>query len=121
MKKKEDKVHPGRQTDNAKGQQDADEKGPLSGYPEYPAGEDIYSKFKEEKSINPEDVTSNKGSLERKGTYNEKDFEEDVSGGDLDVPGSELDDIQENIGSEDEENNYYSIGGDDHNELEEDN
>jgi hypothetical protein len=40
---------------------------------------------------------------------------------DLDVPGSDLDDEQEDIGSEDEENNFYSIGGDDHNDLEEDN
>lgn len=52
---------------------------------------------------------------------NEKDFEEDMSGDDLDVPGSELDDQQESIGSEDEENNYYSLGGDNHNNLEEDN
>jgi hypothetical protein len=29
----------------------------------------------------------------------------------------ELDDKQEEIGSEDEENNYYSIGGDNHNDL----
>jgi hypothetical protein len=39
---------------------------------------------------------------------------------DLDIPGAELDDKQEEIGSEDEENNYYSIGGDNHNDLEED-
>lgn len=32
----------------------------------------------------------------------------DFSGDDLDVPGSELDDEQERIGSEDEENNFYS-------------
>ena len=32
--------------------------------------------------------------------------------------GFELDDKQENIGSEDEENNSYSIGGDNHNNLE---
>ncbi|GAO41588.1 hypothetical protein [Flavihumibacter petaseus] len=30
----------------------------------------------------------------------------------LDVPGSELDDDMEDIGEEDEENNYYSLGGD---------
>lgn len=42
------------------------------------------------------------------------------TGEDLDVPGSELDDNDENIGEEDEENNYYSLGGDNHNELEED-
>ena len=34
----------------------------------------------------------------------------DFSGGDLDVPGSELDDANEDIGSEDEENNSYSLG-----------
>ena len=39
----------------------------------------------------------------------------------LDIPGSELDDDAEEIGSEDEENNYYSIGGDQHDNLEEDN
>jgi hypothetical protein len=38
----------------------------------------------------------------------------------LDVPGSELDDDSEAIGEEDEENNYYSLGRDDHNDLDED-
>jgi hypothetical protein len=33
-------------------------------------------------------------------------------GNDLDVPGSEADDANEQIGEEDEENNYYSLGGD---------
>jgi hypothetical protein len=36
----------------------------------------------------------------------------DFSGEDLDVPGAELDDEDEDIGSEDEENNPYSLGGD---------
>lgn len=40
-------------------------------------------------------------------------------GSDLDVPGAELDDELELTGDEDEENNYYSIGGDNHHELEE--
>jgi hypothetical protein len=44
----------------------------------------------------------------------------DMSGEDLDVPGSELDDANEDIGEEDEENNSYSIGGDRHEDLEED-
>ncbi len=35
---------------------------------------------------------------------------DDVSGGDLDVPGAELDDDDEAIGEEDEENNDYSLG-----------
>jgi hypothetical protein len=47
--------------------------------------------------------------------------EETFTGNDLDVPGSELDDADEAIGEEDEENNYYSLGGDDMENLEEDN
>lgn len=38
----------------------------------------------------------------------------DMAGKDLDVPGAELDDKSEDIGSEDEENNSYSLGGDGH-------
>lgn len=41
-------------------------------------------------------------------------------GEDLDIPGAELDDAQEAIGSEDEENNYYSLGGHNKEGLEED-
>jgi hypothetical protein len=94
----------------------------VEGYPLYPANEDIYNKAEEEKDINPEDISVNKA-LNQKGTTgknNEKDFVNDKSGNDLDIPGSDLDDIQENIGSEDEENNYYSLGGDDHDDLDED-
>ncbi len=88
----------------------------LPGYPLYPAGEDIFRKSKEEGNINPEDISRTKALNENNdaGKNNEKDFIEDKSGSDLDVPGSELDDKQEEIGSEDEENNYYSLGGDDH-------
>lgn len=39
---------------------------------------------------------------------------------DLDIPGTELDDDNESIGEEDEENNYYSLGGDRHESQEED-
>lgn len=87
----------------------------------YPASEDIYRNLKEESEIDPEDVSKMKQSNEdnEEGNWNEKDFDDDVSGDDLDVPGSELDDEQESIGSEDEENNYYSIGGDNHIDLEE--
>ena len=38
---------------------------------------------------------------------------------DLDIPGSELDDANEAIGEEDEENNYYSLGGSRHDAQEE--
>ena len=43
-----------------------------------------------------------------------------MTGEDLDVPGSKADEAKSNAGSEDEENNYYSLGGDNHNDLEED-
>lgn len=42
----------------------------------------------------------------------------DMSASDLDVPGAELDDPSEAIGSEDEENNPYSLGGERHEDLE---
>jgi hypothetical protein len=43
----------------------------------------------------------------------------DFAARDLDIPGSELDDPAEFTGSEDEENNPYSLGGDAHSDLEE--
>ncbi|HYC28962.1 MAG TPA: hypothetical protein VEB42_09100 [Chitinophagaceae bacterium] len=43
-----------------------------------------------------------------------------VDGEDLDIPGAELDNPNEEIGEEDEENNYYSLGGDRHESLEDD-
>ena len=90
-------------------------------YPTYPPSEDIYNQDKEETEIDPEDISKTKPSHANDGKFNEKNFNQDKSGSDLDIPGSELDDQQENIGSEDEENNGYSIGGDNHNDLEEDN
>ncbi len=93
----------------------------LPGYPSEPKTEDVYSNWKEESEINPEDLTKQKTPNEKPGEANEKGFVGNVSGRDLDVPGSELDDKQEKIGNEDEENNYYSLGGDAHNNLEEDN
>ena len=47
-------------------------------------------------------------------------MDDEYSKNDLDIPGAEMDDLQEDIGSEDEENNYYSLGGEDHVDLEED-
>ena len=43
----------------------------------------------------------------------------DMTGESLDVPGSNADNADENIGEEDEENNYYSLGGDLHESQEE--
>ena len=44
----------------------------------------------------------------------------DRTGDDLDVPGSEDDDADEDLGEEDEENNYYSLGGDRKDNIEDD-
>lgn len=82
------------------------------GYPIYPESEDIYNQAKEETEIDPEQPDELKKSVEQNGILNELDFEDDVTGSDLDVPGAELDDEQEEIGSEDEENNLYSQAGD---------
>ncbi len=92
----------------------------LPGYPEYPASEDIFKNALKEDRIDPDDITSEKSPNMKPGEPNEKSFGDDVSGGDLDIPGSELDDKDEAIGNEDEENNYYSLGGGDHEDLEED-
>lgn len=86
----------------------------------YPPSEDIYQQFKKESDLNPEDISKKKVPNEKEGSSNEKSFRDDMSGSDLDVPGSGLDDQQESVGSEDEENNYYSLGGDNHNDLDED-
>jgi len=87
----------------------------LEGYPEYPPEEDIYIQFREESEINPEEPDKIKISQD---IAADADIEE-ISGKDLDIPGAELDDDLENIGSEDEENNHYSIGGENHEDLEE--
>lgn len=88
------------------------------GYPAYPPDEDIYVQYKEESEINPEEPDKEK-------VFNTHDDASDadnqeLSGKDLDIPGAELDDDMEGIGSEDEENNYYSLG-DDSKENQEDN
>lgn len=87
----------------------------------YPPSEDIYRQGKKEAEIDPSDPSKMKHTINPSiaNERNELDFETVKTGQDLDVPGSELDDEMEQIGSEDEENNYYSIGGDNHEDLEE--
>lgn len=82
-----------------------DKKFPL---PIYKKEDDIYSKEKEEplEEEQPGKKIVNKA--------------DKSPGEDLDIPGTELDNADEEIGEEDEENNYYSLGGDDHDDLEED-
>jgi hypothetical protein len=94
------------------GQKPNKEEDNLPGYPVYPDDEDIYRIYEEEVDIDPEDIHRTKD-LNRTGLNDE------YSDNDLDIPGSELDDEMEIIGSEDEENNYYSIGGDDNDDLDE--
>jgi hypothetical protein len=100
---------------------DSEMKESFSGYPKYPASEDVFARMKEESDIDPEDPTRMKDPSEDMGEWNEKTFQEDLVGDDLDVPGSdsEMDIEQENNELEDEENNYYSLGGDNHDDLEE--
>lgn len=90
------------------------------GYPAYPSDEDVYSKLEEKENIDPEDVSKTKKPNKSKFGKNEKDFEQDVSGSDLDIPGSEDDEDTDNMGIDDEENSFYSLGGDDHENLDED-
>jgi hypothetical protein len=75
---------------------------------DYPAVEDIYNQQKNLEDIDPEGISGERIII------NQEDHEwkqnSDKLGNDLDIPGSELDDEQEEIGSEDEENNYYSEG-----------
>jgi hypothetical protein len=70
----------------------------LPGYNLYSASEDIYAKDRKERFSETEDTSLDNG---------------------LDVPGAELDDAEEVTGGEDEENNYYSLGGDDYSNLDE--
>jgi hypothetical protein len=85
-------------TDSTKKDNKDKEAEPLPGYLMYPESEDIYNKGKKEQLEEEKNSELDKG---------------------LDVPGAELDDADEAIGEEDEENNYYSLGGDDHNDLDE--
>jgi len=58
-----------------------------TGHPLYPTKEDIYSKWKEEKNINPEDVSKIKLPTAEEDTNNEKNLLDDISESDLDALG----------------------------------
>jgi hypothetical protein len=80
-----------------------DEKFPL---PIYSKEDDIYNREKEES------LDDDTPGMRRSG------HRDKAPGEDLDIPGAELDDADEDIGEEDEENNYYSLGGENHEDLE---
>lgn len=63
---------------------------------DYPASEDIFNR---ETPV----------SLEETGKIQKEEMDMN-----LDVPGSAADDEMQDVGSEDEENNYWSLGGDRH-------
>ncbi len=48
---------------------------------------------------------------------NEASLADDVTGGDLDIAGADSDDPMEDIGEEDEENNLYSLGSDNNDNI----
>lgn len=80
---------------------------PPPGDPSYDEKDDIYAQQKKV-PLNPEELAR------------EEQMKNDPSLDDeLDIPGAELDDADEEIGEEDEENNYYSLGGDNHSDLDE--
>ena len=87
----------------------------------YPPEEDIYSKFRIESDIDPEDISKKKIPVEMSkiSELNQKEFDEDMSEGDLDIPRLKYDDDYLSNGDEGQENSHYSIGGEDHNNLEE--
>ncbi len=70
----------------------------------YNSSEDIYNQ-------------DDKLSLDIDGNIENSNIDDDMEMN-LDVPGSELDNSEEKIGSEDEENNYWSLGGENHEDLE---
>ncbi len=88
----------------------------LPGYQSTPPDEDIFRKYDEDKEADPDNPYEEKNPLER----DTNEFSEELALGDLDVPGTDADDEMEAIGSEDEENNYYSLGGDDNDSLDTD-
>ena len=90
----------------------------LPGYMPYPEDEDIYSKFKEE-AMDPEEIVEGV-SITGKIEPSNRMINSVPGVSELDIPGSELDDDTEALGNEDEENNYYSLGGENHEDLEND-
>ncbi|ASZ14806.1 hypothetical protein CK934_04860 [Chitinophaga sp. MD30] len=82
------------------------------GYPSYPKGEDITSR-NEEVDMDVEDATRSTQLNDEILRERQRTAREDMDEG-LDVPGAELDDADEETGGEDEENNFYSLGGDRH-------
>src|SRR5579871_1026918 len=95
------------------------EEGNSSNLTLYPTTDDIYNKEKKIGELSEDSNDEINGPSSEITDWHDKEFNPDSKRDKLDVPGAELDDKDEVIGEEDEENNYYSIGGDNHNDLEE--
>ena len=80
------------------------------GYPFYPENEDIYTKFKKEKRVDPEDITLIKDT-KIVGIRKEDVFNDDSTGSVLDITESE--DVSEYIKIDESEIFYTDLGGDD--------
>ncbi|MGA7721354.1 MAG: hypothetical protein WCA84_09260 [Ignavibacteriaceae bacterium] len=87
-------------------------------YPNYAGSDDIYYHDKEE-DLNPEETYKIKKSYKRAGKKNVKKIIEDATDDYPDVRGNELDEMLENERFEDEKNNFYSLGGNHYNDLDE--
>lgn len=92
--------------------------GPQGQQPEENYDDDLNIRPGTDADINDDDLAVLNSSNDEIGTP-QNVSNEDLNT-DLDIPGSELDDENESIGEEDEENNYYSLGGDRHENQEED-
>ena len=77
------------------------------GYPIYAASEDIYSMYKNENELYPEDIYRIKEANYIYGANTENDLNNQAFDLDLNLPGSEFNSIPDYIVSEGEENNYY--------------
>jgi hypothetical protein len=87
------------------------------GYPVYPPEEDIMNQADKE-DLDVENLTRGDTGRGNKKVLSDRQLPDEEE--DLDVPGAELDNREEKIGREDEENNFYSLGGERHEDLEED-
>lgn len=88
---------------------------PEEGYPLYPEEEDIYIRGRKDRKLNTDDVTN---FTLQKESRDKHLVNEDLPGDTLELLDIEPDE-EVLLGIEDEENSYYSLGGDDHIDLEE--
>ncbi len=91
--------------DNKKKSEDK-EKQEFPGYPLYPASEDVFNRGLIVEDIDPDDITKLKAPNEDPDAPNEKNYFNDITGGDLDIPGDETDELSSGGGIEDEENSF---------------